>query len=184
MVLGSAGSAFAGGCPTCTTNQDCIDQGGPAGSLCVEWFDDFGCGTQRIACCPGQGCALQNGEPSCVATNDCRRLDSVSADAGPADQGQADAGDPDSGSPDLMPAGDAGLPADTGPAADTGGQNQDSGPAADASVSADTGPAVDTGVGSTPDDDEGCGCRSTPSPTSGLFWVAGFAVFAFLRRRR
>src|SRR5687768_15639814 len=69
--------AFAGACFTCTTNADCeviqVD------AVCVRWSIDAGCGADRQLCCPGQGCALNNGVPSCLGTN-CTLVEGADTD--------------------------------------------------------------------------------------------------------
>jgi len=67
-ALAAAPTALAGDCQSCTTAADC---NGGAG-VCVEWIGAPACSTAPRSCCPGQGCALMNGTPSCVATGRCR----------------------------------------------------------------------------------------------------------------
>lgn len=142
--------ALAGGCPTCTTSAEC-----GADAFCVEWSRDFGCGAQRVACCPGQGCAAFSGRPSCEGVDsdgdgldDCRVVDE-------------DAGTPavDAGPPSLD-AGPSGT--DAGPSGtDAGPPGTDAGPSGtDAGgMAADAG-GTSGDAGTSPTDDGGCSCRA------------------------
>lgn len=68
-VMMCSTTAFAGACPLCTTAADC------GGNFCVLWTQSPGCGTDLEICCPGQGCNVQDGCPSCVMTGDCTIVD-------------------------------------------------------------------------------------------------------------
>ena len=164
-VLWLPSVALAGGCPTCTTDADCVPPGGGAG-FCVEWSRDFGCGTQRIACCPGQGCDTFSGRPSCEgADRDGDGVDDCAVLG-------ADAGVPGT---DAGPAGtDAGpVGTDAGPGGtDAGSSGGDAGP-----TGLDAGPTMMT--------DGGCGCRvGARSSGPGLALVGLVAFVALARRSR
>lgn len=160
--------ALAGGCPTCTTSDECGFDGGLG--YCVEWSRDFGCGAQRIACCPGQGCAVAMGRPSCEASGDCRVIDEdagvPAVDAGPV----GDAGSND----------DAGAGSDAGAGADGGSTGTDAGGAGTdgGAVSMDGGPGPVDG---------GCSCRVGRSRPAGpallAFAAVGLALLGARRRR-
>jgi len=142
--------ALAGGCPTCTTSADCMPPGGGEG-FCVMWSRDFGCGSQRVACCPGQGCDTFSGRPSCEdqdsdgdGVDDCQVIDE---DAGAP---MVDAGPPT--------AGDAGPPGD-----EAGVPDPDAGPGM---TGMDSGPAMMGGdAGPEPMSDGGCSCRAAGTPS-------------------
>ncbi len=165
-LLAAPSVALAGGCPTCTSDADCMDPGGGA-AFCVEWSRDFGCGSLRMACCPGQGCDTFSGRPSCEGADrdgdgvdDCVVV-GAGTDAGP---GGTDAGPPASdGGPSGTDAGPTGS--------DAGGGAMDGG-----------GPVgVDAGTGGT---EGGCACRASRStPGAGLAPLALLAL-GLLRRRR
>jgi len=158
--------ALAGGCPTCATSSDCVPPGGGAG-FCVEWSRDFGCGSQRVACCPGQGCDTFSGRPSCEdqdsdgdGVDDCQVIDE-------------DAGAPtgtDAGPPAPSDAGPGMTGMDAGP----GMTGTDSGPAM---MAADAGPE--------PMSDGGCGCRAAGAPSRApLALLLALPALALLRSRR
>ena len=152
--------ALAGGCPTCTTSADCMPPGGGEG-FCVEWSRDFGCGPQRVACCPGQACDTFSGRPSCEgADSDGDGADDCTIFGGAMDAGPA-AADGGPGAADAGP-----TRADGGPAVtDAGGATPDAGP--------------------TPVTEGGCGCRATGrSSAGGLVDVSLFALVALAWRRR
>lgn len=94
------------------------------------------------------------------------------------DGGVPDTGFPDTGVPDTGDDPDTGDQPDTG-ARDTGDLEKDAGnPQNDAGAS-----VVDTGTGGDGvDDDEGCGCNSTERP-AGAWWLLGFGLLLFARRR-
>lgn len=100
FLLAQPNPAYAGGCAMCTSDNDC------AGGVCVVWDRDFGCGDQRLSCCPGQACALNGGVPSCLG-NGCVPLSALLdagfvLDGGETDGGaSADAGDGDGGGLDT-----------------------------------------------------------------------------------
>ncbi|MCB9592474.1 MAG: hypothetical protein H6719_07060 [Sandaracinaceae bacterium] len=187
--------ALAGGCPTCTTDAECVPSGGGEG-FCVEWSRDFGCGSQRVACCPGQGCDTFSGRPSCEGADadgdmidDCHVL-GAAVDAGTPG---VDAGTPstevtlaectdgvDNDGNGFIDCADFSCQRSTDPevlarcAMDAGG--------ADAG-----GGGVDAGAGSMTDG--GCGCRAG-GPTSRGTGVEALGLLALLfsaragRRRR
>ncbi len=70
VVLGAPSSARAGACPSCTTNAECEAITGPP-AFCVLHTGDVGCGAVRQICCPGQGCNVQTGRPSCETAGTC-----------------------------------------------------------------------------------------------------------------
>ncbi|MCA9605010.1 MAG: hypothetical protein KC619_05425 [Myxococcales bacterium] len=166
VLLGLPSVALAGGCPTCTSDADCtVPGGGPA--FCVEWSRDFGCGTQRIACCPGQACDTFSGRPSCEGADgdgdgvdDCHVL-GADVDAGPSDT--------DAGSSDT----DAGSSGTDGGSSgtDAGGGPMDGGGTA----------GVDAGTGGT---DGGCSCRAGTTRADGWSLAALSALMFVWRRNR
>jgi len=162
--------ALAGGCPTCTNDADCAPPGGGEG-FCVEWSRDFGCGSQRIACCPGQGCNTFSGRPSCEdqdsdgdGVDDCEVL---GADAGAP---MTDAGGPPLPNDGGPPGTEAGVPLpDAGP----GMTGMDAGPGMTGS---DAGPE--------PASDGGCSCRAAGAPTRApISLLLLVPALALLRRR-
>lgn len=115
IVIGASLSAVplearAGACFECATNEECVAITANPRALCVQWNDDFGCGAQRLSCCPGQGCNIeQDDSPSCEPA-DCTRVGaapggdaSVAPDVGGGDSGGAQP------APDAAPAGDGGM---------------------------------------------------------------------------
>src|SRR5262245_2365606 len=67
----AAAPARAGGCTPCTSSAMCTN---PPGALCVRFNTNPGCPSNQF-CCPGQGCAIQNGRPSCEASGACTVVD-------------------------------------------------------------------------------------------------------------
>lgn len=159
-ILLGAPAAFAGDCPECQSATDCPR----AGSFCVRHNNPVGCGSRVQLCCPGQGCAVTSGRPSCEAAGTCTVI-TGSSDAGVAPP--LDAGSP--------PA-DAGTrPADVATATDSGG-------ASDAPASVDLGP-IDPSMSAT----GSCGCRVPGARTDARVHLGalGLALAAAgLRRRR
>ena len=174
-ILATAGvapsAALAGACPTCTTDNDCITVESP-NARCVTWASDFGCGAQRVACCPGQACViLADGTPSCALTpppNNCTYSGGPGADAGLIDSGAplADAGPASDGG--AVPAGDGGVV-----------------PPRDASVR-DVGTSTSNNrPGGRARRDSGCSCSSSNSGLAeGLSALSLAALVLLLRRRR
>lgn len=181
-ILATAGvtpsAALAGACPTCTTDNDCITPQNP-NARCVTWASDFGCGAQRVACCPGQACViLGDGTPSCALTpppNNCTYSGSPGADAGLIDSGSpaADAG--------------AGVDTGTGPAGDGGVVPAGDGgvvPPRDASVR-DVGTSTSGNrTGGRASRDSGCSCSSSNSGFAEGLSALSMAALVLLRRRR
>lgn len=175
-ILATAGVApsvaLAGACPTCTTDSDCITVESP-NAKCVTWASDFGCGAQRVACCPGQACAiLGDGTPSCALTpppNNCTYSGGPGTDAGLIDSGgapQGDAGAIPAGDGGVVPAGDGGVPP------------------RDASVR-DVGTSTTGGKGGRASRDSGCTCSSSNGGLAeGLSALSLAALVLILRRRR
>lgn len=153
VTLAPLSVAQAGACPTCDSSDDCTSSEGPA--FCVVHEDEVGCGALTTLCCPGQGCAVTDGRPSCEAAGTCTVIEDLT-DAGVADAGGTDAGGSDAGT-----AGDVGV-------VDAGGMDT-------GSAGADAG--VVTGT-------TGCGCRGGGSTRSGVLALVGIALAFTLARRR
>lgn len=152
-----AQEAQAGGCLTCTSNAECSIVS--ADAVCVRYSDDVGCGAERQLCCPGQGCALDNGVPSCLGVN-CELVEAPDAGQPPTDGGSQDAAGPipDGGTSTTTP--DAGT-STRSPGNFTAGAARDR-PGA-------------------------CGCtaaRRESGEAAGAFGLLLLAALAALRRRR
>ncbi|MGE0784564.1 MAG: MYXO-CTERM sorting domain-containing protein [Sandaracinaceae bacterium] len=179
-LLFAPATALAGGCPVCTTAMDC-ETASPGlctdtnPCFCVMHDHDVGCGTARMICCPGQGCATFSGRPSCEGTT-CSVVDGPYP-AGDAGMSGADAGSTgtDAGSSGTDAGSSSGT--DAGPSAGT-----DAG--SSSGTDAGTGGGMDAGPSGGMDD--GCGCRVTGGRTSngGLALLALTALGLVVRRRR
>ncbi len=147
-------TALAGGCTECTTNAECeAIFGAPA--FCVMFDGPTGCGATRQYCCPGQGCAINGGRPTCEGDGGACRV----------------VGDPDAGAAPVDGGNGPGLP-DAGP--------RDGGPQTDAGSRADGG---EMDGGGTPVMSGGCGCRVAASRRWPAIAPA-ILLIAVLRRRR
>jgi hypothetical protein len=144
--------AQAGACPTCDSSDDCTSSEGPA--FCVVHDDEVGCGALTTLCCPGQGCAVTDGRPSCEAAGTCTVIEDLT-DGGLPDAGGADAG---------------GTATDTGVGTDAGG------PGIDAGTGTDAGTSTGGGGG-------GCRA-SAPSSSAAALVLAGLAAIALRRSTR
>ena len=175
MTIGFSTNVWAGNCPSCTSNTDCEGSTGITGAVCVEWDRDFGCGAQRITCCPGQACALTApGVPSCLGMG-CQIYVPAVADAGN--------NDPDTGA----------VASDTGATAnDSGaGPGDTGGPAADIGAAGDTGTSTSGGNNNrSPNRDvggatrSGCNCSTSSGPTNDAPWALLVLGLLLARRKR
>ncbi|MCC6872661.1 MAG: hypothetical protein IT378_00015 [Sandaracinaceae bacterium] len=161
-------TALAGGCTECSTNAECeAIFGAPA--FCVMFDGPTGCGATRQYCCPGQGCAIVGGRPSCETAGTCTVVGG-GTDAGPM---PVDGG----GGPPLPDAG----PTDAG-STDAGSTDAGSSPVDSGTAPADGGTTPMDG-GTTPSMSGGCGCRVAPT-RSGAAIAPAILLIALLRRRR
>jgi len=158
-------AARAGDCQSCTTAADCN------AGVCVEWIGAPACSTAPRSCCPGQGCALMNGVPSCVATGRCR----VATGGGLVPDGGSGVPRPDDGG---APPGDAARPITDAAADDV---------PAPSDAATDDVPAGDGGGTSTTSSSNGCGCRVDARASDGRASVLALglaAALTLLRRAR
>lgn len=177
ILLPSA--ALAGDCPTCDTSADCN------GNFCVNWASSPGCGALTQICCPGQGCALDNGCPSCFLDGNCTIVD------GPDTCAQASGGGGAGGAPGVgggggsppNGSGGAGGSAANGGAAQGGASQGGNGTGGSGpSGSGGTAGANGDGEGS----DGGCDCAVVGPPPTGLgamLAAAGLLLAAGRRKR-
>ena len=169
-ALSYALPATAGDCPACTTAADC------GGNFCVLWDTSPGCGMVTQICCPGQGCAIESGCPSCYIDGNCTIVD------GPDTCGQAT-----TSSTSVSGSAVASSAASTGASSGSGaGSTSASGASSGASTGSGSGDGGAGGGGSDEGDEDGCGCRVTGAQESawaGGALVAGLAL-AFGRRAR
>jgi len=173
LLLAPLSVAQAGDCPTCAASSECSSSSGPG--FCVVHDAPVGCDDLVTLCCPGQGCAVTDGRPSCEAAGTCTVIEDIVADAGMSDAGMSDAGTPDT---------DAGM-TDAGTSGTDAGGTDTGVVGADAGITSptDTGTGMDAGV--TPVEG-GCSCRAPgPSdPSSALAWIGGALALILVRRRR
>jgi hypothetical protein len=79
-TLGVATTARAGACQSCQTSADCKSVS--ADAVCVDWMGNLSSCTSQVNCCPGQGCGITNGVPSCVTSGECRVVGGGAGGAG------------------------------------------------------------------------------------------------------
>jgi MYXO-CTERM domain-containing protein len=174
LASGLPAVAQAGGCPTCDSTADCEAMYPGEVTFCVQWDAPVGCGDLTRLCCPGQGCAIEDGRPSCEGDN-CTVVEDLASDGGLPER-DAGTSTGDAGPVDV----DGGpTPDDAGPTPDDAGST----PADAGSTSTDAGPSSADG-GATPMTDGGCGCRGAGAPSSSPGWLLLLGTLALVGVRR
>ncbi len=154
FTLAIAKTASAGACQNCQTSADCA--GVAAGAVCVDWMGNLrSCSNQKV-CCPGQGCALTNGVPSCVTSGECQVVGT---------------------------GGSSGTGGSGGAGGSTGGAGGSTG-GAGGSTGGANGSTSDAGaVAPASSDDGGCGCRVASQRDSALYLPLGLGLGLLWGRR-
>lgn len=176
------GVAHAGGCPTCSSSAECVDQLDGGLAFCVVHDNPVGCGSVTTLCCPGQGCAIGAGSrPTCEGTT-CHVIDAVDAGAGT----DAAVVDTDTGVAETD-AGGAGTDAG-GAGTDAGATGTDAGGTGNDAGGAGNDAGTSTGMdgGTSTPASSGCGCSAVGSrgPTGAALLALGLGALVAGRRAR